>query len=149
MRLFRLSIVVLSMLTLAACARQVPRYAAVQGPVVASELDMRMYGAPQPATYAQRRVVQVVPVAATFADGPYTLDSGDNNTNRPRRSVTPMFCKPFMKQQFDYPRAVGYDMAEKLLPHTRQVLGYNARVPASLDEWYQPRERRMYRPDQG
>jgi ectoine hydroxylase-related dioxygenase (phytanoyl-CoA dioxygenase family) len=60
-----------------------------------------------------------------------------------------MFCKPFMKQQFDYPRAVGYDMADQLLPHTRQVLGYNARVPATLDEWYQPRERRMYRPDQG
>jgi Phytanoyl-CoA dioxygenase (PhyH) len=74
---------------------------------------------------------------------------GDNKTNRPRRSVTPMFCKPFMKQQFDYPRAVGYDKADQLLPHTRQVLGYNARVPATLDEWYQPRERRMYRPDQG
>ena len=74
---------------------------------------------------------------------------GDNKTNRPRRSVTPMFCKPFMKQQFDYPRAVGYDMADQLLPHTRQVLGYNARVPATLDEWYQPRERRMYRPDLG
>ena len=72
MRLCRLSVVLLSMLTLAACARQVPRYAA---PV--SELDMRMYGAPQPASYAQRRVVQVVPVAATFEDGPYTLDSGD------------------------------------------------------------------------
>lgn len=74
---------------------------------------------------------------------------GNNKTNRPRRSVTPMFCKPFMKQQFDYPRAVGYDMADQLLPHTRQILGYNARVPATLDEWYQPRERRMYRPDQG
>lgn len=74
---------------------------------------------------------------------------GDNKTNRPRRSVTPMFCKPFMKQQFDYPRAVGYDMADQLLPHTRQILGYNARVPATLDEWYQPRERRMYRSDQG
>lgn len=74
---------------------------------------------------------------------------GDNKTDRPRRSVTPMFCKPFMKQQFDYPRAVGYDQVDQLLPHTRQVLGYNARVPATLDEWYQPRERRMYRPDQG
>lgn len=74
---------------------------------------------------------------------------GDNTTDRPRRSVTPMFCKPFMKQQFDYPRAIGYDKADDLLPHTRQIVGYNARVPATLDEWYQPRERRMYRPDQG
>ena len=74
---------------------------------------------------------------------------GDNMTDGPRRSVTPMYCKPFMKQQFDYPRAVGYEMADSLPAHTRQVLGYNARVPATLDEWYQPRERRMYRPDQG
>lgn len=74
---------------------------------------------------------------------------GDNVTDAARRSVTPMYCKPFMKQQFDYPRSVGYEMADKLPPHTRQVLGYNARVPATLDEWYQPRERRMYRSDQG
>ena len=40
-------------------------------------LDARMYGAPQPASYAVRRVAQVVPVAATFEDGPYTLDAGD------------------------------------------------------------------------
>ena len=36
-----------------------------------------MYGAPQPASYAVRRVAQVVPIAVTFEDGPYTLDSGD------------------------------------------------------------------------
>jgi ectoine hydroxylase-related dioxygenase (phytanoyl-CoA dioxygenase family) len=74
---------------------------------------------------------------------------GDNRTDKPRRSVTPMYCKPFMKQQFDYPRAVGYDKAGDLAPHTRQILGFNARVPASLDEWYQPPEKRMYRRDQG
>src|SRR6266853_2145434 len=78
MRLRRLLVVLLSLLTLAACARQVPRYAAApQGAIAGSELDMRMYGAQQPASYAVRRVAQVVPVAATFEDGPYTLDSGD------------------------------------------------------------------------
>src|SRR5438477_9887736 len=78
MRLRRLLVVLLSLLTLAACARQVPRYAAApQGAIASSELDMRMYGAPQPASYAVRRVAQVVPVAATFEDGRYTLDSGD------------------------------------------------------------------------
>jgi polysaccharide export outer membrane protein len=60
-------------LALAGCAR--PRYATE--PLARSELDMRMYGAPQPASYAVRRVAQVVPVAAAFDDGPYTLDSGD------------------------------------------------------------------------
>jgi polysaccharide export outer membrane protein len=75
MRLRRLFVVVLALLALAGCARQAPRYAAV--PMPASELDARMYGAPQPASYAVRRVAQVVPVAVSFEDGPYTLDSGD------------------------------------------------------------------------
>jgi ectoine hydroxylase-related dioxygenase (phytanoyl-CoA dioxygenase family) len=74
---------------------------------------------------------------------------GDNTTERTRRSVTPMYCRPFIKQQFDYPRVLGYDAGPQLTPHTRQVIGFNARVPASLDEWYQPPERRMYRGDQG
>jgi hypothetical protein len=74
---------------------------------------------------------------------------GENRTDEPRRSVTPMFCKPFIKQQFDYPRALGYDRADEFKPHVSQIIGYNARVPATLDEWYQPPERRMYRGNQG
>src|SRR6188508_2873862 len=78
MRLRRLLIAVLAMLALTGCARQAPRYAAAPAPEFArSELDMRMYGAPQPASYAVRRVAQVAPVAVAFEDGPYTLDSGD------------------------------------------------------------------------
>src|SRR5260370_36417073 len=73
MRHRRLLILLCAALALSACARQVPRYAAAP----LSELDVRMYGAPQPASYAVRRVAQVLPVAATFEDGPYTLDSGD------------------------------------------------------------------------
>jgi hypothetical protein len=75
--------------------------------------------------------------------------AGVNQTDRARRSVTPMYCKPFMKQQFDYPRAVGYDQLDQLSELRRQLLGYYSRVPATLDEWYQPPERRMYRPGQG
>jgi polysaccharide export outer membrane protein len=80
MRLRRLFVVMLAMLALAACARPAPRYAAA--PLARSELDVRMYGAPQPqpASYAVRRVAQVAqiaPVAVSFEDGPYTLDSGD------------------------------------------------------------------------
>jgi polysaccharide export outer membrane protein len=78
MRRRRLLILLCAALALSACARQVPRYAAApQGTIASSPLDARMYGAPQPASYAVRRVTQVVPVAVTFEDGPYTLDSGD------------------------------------------------------------------------
>ncbi len=75
--------------------------------------------------------------------------AGVNSTDRPRRSVTPMYSRPFVKQGFDYPRALGYERAGALTANLRQVLGYNSRVPASLDEWYQIPERRMYQSDQG
>lgn len=75
--------------------------------------------------------------------------AGRNRTDRSRRGLTLAFTKPFMKPQFDYPRALGYDRRDSLSETLRQLLGYNARVPASLDEWYQPPDKRMYRPGQG
>jgi hypothetical protein len=75
--------------------------------------------------------------------------AGVNRTAGPRRALTLAFTRPFVKQQLDYPRAIGYDRAASLSPTLRQLLGYNARVPASLDEWYQPPERRLYKREQG
>jgi Phytanoyl-CoA dioxygenase (PhyH) len=75
--------------------------------------------------------------------------AGPNRSERPRRALTLAFTRPFIKQQLDYPRALGYDRAESFSASVRQLLGYNARVPASLDEWYQPPERRLYKRDQG
>ena len=75
--------------------------------------------------------------------------AGDNLTDQPRCSITPMFCKPFIKQQFDYCRQLGYDAVEKMPLYLQQALGYFARTPTTLDEWYQVPEKRMYRRDQG
>jgi hypothetical protein len=74
--------------------------------------------------------------------------AGANRSERPRRALTLAFTRPFIKQQLDYPRALGYDRGESFSPRLRQLLGYNARVPASLDEWYQPPGKRMYKRDQ-
>jgi len=75
--------------------------------------------------------------------------AGVNHSARPRRALTLAFTRPFIKQQLDYPRALGYERRDSLSPALRQVLGYNARVPVSLDEWYQPPEKRLYQRDQG
>jgi polysaccharide export outer membrane protein len=71
MRLRHLLVLLCAVLGLAACARPSLRELA------RSELDVRMYGAPQPASYTVRRATQVIPVIATTPEGPYTLDSGD------------------------------------------------------------------------
>ena len=75
--------------------------------------------------------------------------AGVNRSDAPRRALTLAVTRPFIKQQLDYPRALGYERAESLSPALRQLLGYNARVPVTLDEWYQPLERRLYQRDQG
>ncbi len=75
--------------------------------------------------------------------------AGENRTDGPRRSLSLIYSKPFMKQQFDYPRSVGYENAGLYSEQFRQIVGFNARVPASLEEWYQPPEQRFYKRDQG
>jgi hypothetical protein len=44
---------------------------------------------------------------------------------------------------------LGYEFGEKIDSDLRQIIGYNARVPASLQEYYRPVESRMYKTDQG
>lgn len=53
-----------------------------------------------------------------------------------------------MKQLLDYPRALGYNEINKFNPKLQQLLGYYSRVPSSLNEWYQPEEKRFYKKNQ-
>ncbi len=75
--------------------------------------------------------------------------AGENHSDNPRRALTLTFTPPYIKQQLDYPRLLGYEYGDAVSANLRQVLGYNARVPTSLDEWYQPPDKRLYRPGQG
>lgn len=75
--------------------------------------------------------------------------AGKNTTDGNRRVLTISYTKPQFKQQFDYPRFLGYEFGESLSDGLRQILGYKSRIPATLDEYYQPLNKRMYQPDQG
>jgi ectoine hydroxylase-related dioxygenase (phytanoyl-CoA dioxygenase family) len=74
--------------------------------------------------------------------------AGDNMSSSVRRSITPMYSRPFVKQQFDYPRSLGYHTQHLYSELTRQVIGFNSRTPETLDQWYQPIEHRYYKRDQ-
>ena len=82
-------------------------------------------------------------------DGNMWHCAGKNNTDEPRYIVTPFFSKPFIKQQLDYPRALGIDWGKTLTERLKQVLGYNAMVPVSLEEFYQQDQNRFYKSSQG
>jgi hypothetical protein len=72
--------------------------------------------------------------------------AGVNRTGAPRRALTISYSRPFVKPQMDYARMLAEAPRDEAM---RQLLGYNARVPDSLDAYYQPPERRPYRGDQG
>lgn len=82
-------------------------------------------------------------------DGNIWHAAGENITDNPRHIITPIYCRPFIKQQLDYPRAFGVEFGASASQHLRQVLGYNALVPSSLEEFYQKDENRYYKSDQG
>ena len=71
-----------------------------------------------------------------------------NRSASPRRALTLCFGRPFMKPHMDWVRRFGHDAEDRLSPMSRQLLGYHARVPESLDAFYQPPERWAFKPDQ-
>lgn len=75
--------------------------------------------------------------------------AGENTSGKDRCALTLTFTKPYMKQQMDYPRFLGYHEGDRFSERLQQVLGYHSRTPENLDEWYQPPHKRMYRPGQG
>jgi ectoine hydroxylase-related dioxygenase (phytanoyl-CoA dioxygenase family) len=74
--------------------------------------------------------------------------SAPNTTQDHRRAIPITISKSFMKQLLDYPRAIGYNRMDEFNNELQQLLGYHSRVPASLEEWYQPEEKRFYKKDQ-
>ena len=74
--------------------------------------------------------------------------SAPNTTQNDRRAIPFTISKSFMKQLLDYPRALGYDKIYSFSYEMQQFLGYHSRVPASLNEWYQPEDKRFYKKNQ-
>jgi ectoine hydroxylase-related dioxygenase (phytanoyl-CoA dioxygenase family) len=74
--------------------------------------------------------------------------SAPNKTQDHRRAIPITISKSFMKQLLDYPRAIGYDRMNEFDYEFQQLLGYHSRVPASLNEWYQPEDKRYYKKNQ-
>lgn len=74
--------------------------------------------------------------------------AGENRTNAVRRGLTLTFSRPFYKQQIDFPRYLGESYQQGISERLRQILGYNARMPSNIDEFYQRPEKRSYKPGQ-
>ena len=71
-----------------------------------------------------------------------------NLSDSQRPALTLCLGRPFMKPQMDWPRYLPKSFQETMSDEVRQMMGFNARVAASLDEYYQPAERWTFKADQ-
>jgi ectoine hydroxylase-related dioxygenase (phytanoyl-CoA dioxygenase family) len=74
---------------------------------------------------------------------------GVNRTERARHGFAFQACRSFMRHRFDYPRMVPAEILATLGETGRRFLGFNVRVPTSLDEYYLPPDQRLYKSNQG
>lgn len=74
---------------------------------------------------------------------------GTNSTDRDRHALTINACRSYMRQRFDYPRLLPAGAEKTMSPTLRRVLGYDVRVPASIEEYYLPEDQRLYKANQG
>jgi ectoine hydroxylase-related dioxygenase (phytanoyl-CoA dioxygenase family) len=75
--------------------------------------------------------------------------AGPNTSGADRLAINHQFTRSWIKQQVDYVRALGDQKVLGQSPRTQQLLGWYTRVVSSLNEYYQPAEKRLYRSGQG
>lgn len=72
-----------------------------------------------------------------------------NQTDRTRSALSIYGVRSFMRQRLDYPRLLDPATLEGASERICRILGFNVRVPTSLEEFYVPAEERLYKGGQG
>lgn len=62
-----------------------------------------------------------------------------------RHSLTMNCCRSFMKQRMDWVRFVPATISDGLNAQGRRILGFDTRLPTSLEEFFVPEEQRLYK----
>lgn len=75
--------------------------------------------------------------------------TGFNNTKNWRHALTMNACRSYMKQRMDWVRFVPEKISDQLNSTARRVIGFDTRLPSSLEEFFQPEETRLYKSNQG
>jgi len=101
--------------------------------------------------YLESQKIQVQCPAGTMIVFDSTLwhASGRNHSGRDRLSINHQFTRSWIKPQIDYVRALGESFIMSQPARTQQLLGWYTRVVTSLDEYYPPADKRLYRAGQG
>lgn len=74
---------------------------------------------------------------------------GRNSTDKTRHALTLNVCRSYMKQRFDYPRLLGERLLQEREERLLRFLGYRTRTPVTLEDYYVPKDQRLYWGGQG
>lgn len=101
--------------------------------------------------YFYKNSVRMVgqPGDVIFFDSLVWHAGGENMTEEPRRGLTIVYTRSFMKQQIDLPRAIPADYIAKMPAKAQQKIGMDVRVPANMGEFSVPEAQRFYKSNQG
>lgn len=103
------------------------------------------------AEYLERQATPVEAPAGAMLVFDSTLwhCAGRNTSGADRLALNVQFTRSYIKQQFDYVRALGPEAILAQPSRTQQLLGWYTRVVTSLDEYYRPESERLYQKGQG
>lgn len=95
------------------------------------------------AQYLRRHTKQIVaqPGSVLLFDAMVFHRSGENTSERVRRGVNHLYTAPILKQQYDFPRALGESFTSD--PGIRQLLGFTSSVPVDVLQWRRDRKSRV------
>lgn len=74
--------------------------------------------------------------------------AGRNSTPHWRHSLTMNVCRPYMKQRMDWVRVIPRAFSDSLDEQARRLIGFDTRVPASMEEYLLPADQRLYKANQ-
>lgn len=75
--------------------------------------------------------------------------TGENHTYNWRHSMTMNACRSFMKQRMDWVRMLPDSVTGQLNEQARRLIGFDTRLPTSLEEFFLPEDQRLYKAGQG
>jgi ectoine hydroxylase-related dioxygenase (phytanoyl-CoA dioxygenase family) len=105
---------------------------------------------PMPDELRERAISAECPAGSMIVfDSTLWHAAGENTSGRDRLAINHQFTRSYVKQQIDYCRALPSEAILARPARTQQLLGWYTRVVTSLDEFYRPAERRLYRSGQG
>jgi ectoine hydroxylase-related dioxygenase (phytanoyl-CoA dioxygenase family) len=71
--------------------------------------------------------------------------AGNNSTDYFRHALTLNACRPYMKQRMDWVRFIPQSIVSQLNDQARRIIGYDTRLPSSLEEFFLPENERLYK----